>query len=50
MGQKDYYEILGTTKTATPKEVKKAFHKASLTVHPDRNKAPQSDEAQKKLN
>ncbi|CAD0197110.1 unnamed protein product [Chrysodeixis includens] len=30
------YEILGIPSTATDKEVKKAYHKMSLKVHPDR--------------
>ncbi|XP_028175446.1 dnaJ homolog subfamily C member 9 isoform X2 [Ostrinia furnacalis] len=30
------YEVLGITEKATDKEVKKAYHKLSLKVHPDR--------------
>lgn len=33
---KNLYEILGISSKATDKEVKKAYHKMSLKVHPDR--------------
>ena len=34
--RKDYYKVLGTTKSASKKEIKKAFRKASMNTHPDR--------------
>jgi DnaJ homolog subfamily C member 9 len=35
-GLKDLYEILNLKKTATVNEIKKAYHKLSLKVHPDK--------------
>ncbi|KAL1492180.1 hypothetical protein ABEB36_012665 [Hypothenemus hampei] len=35
-GTNDFYEVLGVDKKASEKEIKKAYHKLSLLVHPDR--------------
>lgn len=42
---KDFYEILGVTKESTDIDIKKAYKKLALQLHPDKNKAPGSIEA-----
>lgn len=46
---KDYYEILGVSKDATDSDIKKAYKKLALQLHPDKNKAPGSAEAFKAI-
>uniref|UniRef100_H2YBN2 DnaJ homolog subfamily C member 10 n=1 Tax=Ciona savignyi TaxID=51511 RepID=H2YBN2_CIOSA len=43
----DYYEVLGISKDASLKEIRKAFKKLALTMHPDKN--PHDAEAHNKF-
>ncbi len=37
MSKRDYYEVLGITKSSSTDEIKKAYRKVAMQFHPDRN-------------
>ena len=47
MDKRDYYEVLGTSKSSPDTDLKKAYRRLAMKFHPDRN--PGDHDAEKKF-
>jgi molecular chaperone DnaJ len=50
MNKRDYYEILGISKSSSPDEIKSAFRRLARQYHPDVNKETDAEERFKEIN
>jgi len=50
MAQRDYYEVLGVPRNASPEEIRGAFRKLARQYHPDVSQEPNAEERFKEIN
>ena len=50
MANRDYYEVLGASKSDSEEDIRKAFRKKALEYHPDRNNNPDAESKFKEIN
>src|SRR6185312_3972996 len=49
MSKRDYYDVLGLSKSASKDEIRKAYRKLSKMYHPDLNKEADAEEKFKEI-